>query len=309
MSTIVMTGGTAGFGAVAVDHLRRAGHEVLLGARRPDSVGAGVRAFTLDLADLDSVRQYADQVARHLNGRSADALVANAGIAYAHVDARTRQGWEATFGVNHLAHHLLLRLLAPHLREGARVILTTSSVHDPREGAPLAPPRHADVRLLADPREDPDLDAAPARAGGHAYSASKLCNLLVAGQLSREADTEHLVAVPFDPGPTPGTGLSRNYGLGMRIGWRLLGTPVGRLLPGLSSKPAVGRALATLVDEAPPGRDGQYLRFRRGQLSWAEASELARDTATAATVWADSARLAGVPPHRHTSGAEFDTSL
>jgi hypothetical protein len=43
-----------------------------------------------------------------------------------------------TFGVNHLAHDLLLRLLLPKLAYGATVVLTTSDTHDPKTN-PLAP--------------------------------------------------------------------------------------------------------------------------------------------------------------------------
>ena len=43
-----------------------------------------------------------------------------------------------TFGVNHLAHDLLLRLLLPKLAYGATVVITTSDTHDPKTN-PLAP--------------------------------------------------------------------------------------------------------------------------------------------------------------------------
>jgi NAD(P)-dependent dehydrogenase (short-subunit alcohol dehydrogenase family) len=62
-----------------------------------------------------------------------DALVLNAGLIRADVDAGTVDGYEPTFAVNHLAHYLLLRLLLDRLADGARVVQTTSGTHDPAE--------------------------------------------------------------------------------------------------------------------------------------------------------------------------------
>lgn len=154
MATVVMTGGTSGFGVLAAERMR-ASHEVLLGARAISGAPHGDGLLPMDLASLPSVRQFADEVTRELDGAPIDALVLNAGIVRADADGRTRDGVETTFAVNHLAHHLLLRLLLPHLAKGARVTLTTSGTHDPDAGTELVPPRHADADLLAHPERDP----------------------------------------------------------------------------------------------------------------------------------------------------------
>lgn len=292
MTVVVMTGGTSGIGAYAVRQLVERGHRVVLGARAPKAADAdrGTRRLPLDLADLGSVREFADQVRDVLGGEAVGAFVGNAGLSFTHADARTAQGWEATFGVNHLGHYLLLRLLDPELPAGARVVLTTSGVHDPDEHAPIPAPRHADARLLATPAADPELHTRPSRAGGHAYSASKLCNLLTVRQL--RTVRPDLQPVAFDPGPTPGTNLSRSYRAPMRLAWSVLGGPIGRLVPGLSRAPDVGRALADLVEPAfvvPP--DSYYLRMRRGEPTWARPSVLARDDRAAADLWDHSADL------------------
>lgn len=185
MSTMVMTGGSSGFGAIAAERLTRSGKaRLILGARRTASGGDSI---PLDLTELDSVRAFAAAVRERLGQTPVDALVLNAGVIHPHVDGRTADGFETTFAVNHLAHHLLVRLLLPALRDGALVVLTTSGTYDPATQAGLTPPRHADADLLAHPDRDPGLDPRPRKAGEHAYTASKLCAVLTALSLSRRS--------------------------------------------------------------------------------------------------------------------------
>lgn len=186
MSTMVMTGGTSGFGAIAAERLTRSGKaRLILGARRTTPGGDSI---PLDLTELDSVRAFAAAVRERLGQTPVDALVLNAGVIHPHVDGRTADGFESTFAVNHLAHHLLVRLLLPALRDGALVVLTTSGTYDPATRAGLTPPRHAEADLLAHPDRDPGLDPRPRKAGEHAYTASKLCAVLTALTLSRLPD-------------------------------------------------------------------------------------------------------------------------
>jgi NAD(P)-dependent dehydrogenase (short-subunit alcohol dehydrogenase family) len=103
MRTVVMTGGSSGLGAVALDRLVRSpATTVLLGVRRPAATGA--RTFGLDLARLDDVRAFAARVGAEVAERGIDALVLNAGAAFTSADGRTADGFERTFVVNHLAH-------------------------------------------------------------------------------------------------------------------------------------------------------------------------------------------------------------
>jgi NAD(P)-dependent dehydrogenase (short-subunit alcohol dehydrogenase family) len=212
-------------------------------------------------------------------------------------DQRTPDGFETTFAVNHLAHYLLLRLLLPQLAVGARVVITTSSTHDPEKDRMLPPARHADVRMLAHPELDPERDEDPRKAGGRAYTASKLCNVLTAQALSAqpEAAVKRLRVVAFDPGPTPGTGLSRNFGPAMRLAWWVLGSPVGRLVPRLTSREAAGATLAGLAigTIGNAGGDG-YASLVRGRLTWPQPSALARSAQAQDALWHDSATYAGL---------------
>jgi NAD(P)-dependent dehydrogenase (short-subunit alcohol dehydrogenase family) len=294
-----MTGGSSGFGAIAAERLTLLGSaRLILGARGPTAVGESI---PLDLTALDSVRAFAAAVRERLGDTRVDSLVLNAGVVLPEVSARTVDGFETTFAVNHLAHYLLLRLLLPTLADGAIVVLTTSGTHDPQNRTGLAPPRHAHAELLAHPEHDAERDLRPGKAGEHAYSASKLCTVLTARSLSErpEVQSRRVSVVAYDPGQVFGTGLAKRLSLPLRMAWWLLGTPVGGLLrqlnPFLNTRTAAGNTLAELASGLatwPGGRT--YAALRRGRLSWPDPSELARRGELAQSLWKDSARLVGL---------------
>lgn len=291
---IIMTGGTSGIGKVAAEALlARAGTRLTLGARGQGGP-EGALALPLDLASLASVRAFADAVVRALDGGVIDALVLNAGIQRRDIVARSADGHELTFATNHLAHHLLLRRLAPHLATGARVVITTSGTHDPAERTGLPPPRHADAARLADPALDAGTGRRPLAAALHAYTASKLSNLLTARMAAALPDisARGVMITAYDPGLTPGTGLVRAQIWPVRaLIWPLL--PLIRpFRAGMNSLADAGAALAALAADVtpPPGR--VYASLRKGRLTWPEPSRLARDDAAMRQLWQDSVRLA-----------------
>ncbi|MEU4998075.1 SDR family NAD(P)-dependent oxidoreductase [Streptomyces sp. NPDC021622] len=306
---MVMTGGTSGFGAIAAERLTRSGDvRLILGARRTTAVDGRIPAvgerIPLDLADLASVRAFATTVRERLGDTPVDALVLNAGVVLPDVTRRTVDGFETAFAVNHLAHHLLLRLLLPALADTATVVLTTSGTYDPANHAGLTPPRHADAELLAHPDRDPGLDAKPRKAGEHAYTASKLCAVLTARSLSEHPGFRNgrRTVVAYDPGQVFGTGLAKQLSFPLRTAWALLGTPVvGRPLRrfsrDLNSRPDAANTLADLAvggAPAPPGR--VLVALRRARLSWPDPSDLARRDEVAQALWNDSGRLVGLSP-------------
>ncbi|MDG4767704.1 SDR family NAD(P)-dependent oxidoreductase [Solwaraspora sp. WMMD406] len=304
MKTIVMTGGTSGFGAETRMRLvTQPGTQVLSGTRSvvpggPDTAPGDSDTLPLDLARLDSVRAFAQAVTDRLDGTPIDALVLNAGLSFRTGDRRTVDGFETTFAVNHLGHYLLIRLLMPYLAPKATVVVTTSGTHDPDHGTLLpTPPRHANARLLARPETDPERDTDPRSAGGRAYTSSKLCNVLTVRALATrpEARSGHWRVVAFDPGPTPGTGLLRDTSPAMRLAWRLL-SQATRLIPRFNRREVVAAALTDLTlgtVTAPPGQ--YYARVVRNELTWTAPSRLARSDDARDALWADSADLLSLP--------------
>jgi NAD(P)-dependent dehydrogenase (short-subunit alcohol dehydrogenase family) len=295
MRSIVMTGGTAGIGLAAAERMRRAGDvRVLVGAR--DQAPDGVETRPLDLARLASVRCFASSVGDWLgDGVMIDALVLNAGTQVRDLNQRTEDGFETTFAVNHLAHYLLLRLLTPRLADGAIVVVTASNLHDPNTN-PIAPPAHADARLLARGQVMRSPGAKDAMAVMRAYAASKLCNVLTtrALALSDEARARRLTVIAFNPGFTPGTQLTRNHSLAIRSLFSLA-VPILGMFQRPNTVAAGGNLLADLAlgrIVAPEAR--LYASQVRGELTWPQPSELASDDAVAARLWRDSAAMVGL---------------
>jgi NAD(P)-dependent dehydrogenase (short-subunit alcohol dehydrogenase family) len=286
-----MTGATAGFGLFAAQRLVGAGHSLTIGARNPhklpSEIDGKVKAESLDLDALANVRGFAGVV----GSEPIDALILNAGLQLAR-PAKSADGFERTFAVNHLAHYLLLRLLAGRLAPGARVIFTGSGTHDPAEKTPVTPPIHAHAEYLAYPDRDPQQETRTRQAGFRAYSSSKLCNIMTA----REAALRfpELSVMSFDPGYVPHTGLGRDNP-------KWIATLVSYVLPLVmkgdrsSTISRSGQFLADLAtNNSYAESDGDYWSVRGPELLKIEPSLLARDRAASKALWDDSARLVGI---------------
>lgn len=125
--TVVVTGANSGLGAETAKALDAAGARVILACRntaKADEVAAGLsdRAVVeeLDLADLASVRAFADRV------DGADVLVNNAGVMAVPL-RRTADGFEMQMGTNHLGHFALTALMLPKVTD--RVVTLSSGLH------------------------------------------------------------------------------------------------------------------------------------------------------------------------------------
>lgn len=141
----VVTGASAGLGIETARALAAAGARVMLVARNREKLqpvlqslrtgvaGAQLDSALMDLADLDSVRATAVDIASRYP--RINLLINNAGVMACPL-ARTTQGFELQFGTNHLGHFLFTALLVPSLVEGAaeagvdsRVIALSSRGH------------------------------------------------------------------------------------------------------------------------------------------------------------------------------------
>ncbi|GAA1123285.1 SDR family NAD(P)-dependent oxidoreductase [Kribbella jejuensis] len=167
----VVTGASAGLGLETARALAAHGATVVLACRDTTKGEAAARTLTgtkarvveLDLASLTSVREAAEIIGSTCP--SLDLLVNNAGVMQVPFQ-RTEDGFELTFGINHLGHFALTGLLLPQLlrTSGSRVVTVTSNAHR---------------------RGDLDLDPAGEYEPGAAYDRSKLANLLFAYELHR----------------------------------------------------------------------------------------------------------------------------
>ena len=132
---VVITGASSGLGLAAAKALAETGkwhvvmacRDFLKAAKAAKGAGMAEGSYTimhLDLASLDSVRQFVDNFRRA--GMPLDALVCNAAIyrPTARTPTFTADGYEMSVGVNHLGHFLLARLLLDDLRGHDRDKLT-----------------------------------------------------------------------------------------------------------------------------------------------------------------------------------------
>ncbi|RZS41327.1 NAD(P)-dependent dehydrogenase (short-subunit alcohol dehydrogenase family) [Herbihabitans rhizosphaerae] len=129
----VVTGGYSGLGLETTRALAGAGAHVVVPARRKATAEEaldgidGVEIDELDLADLDSVRTFAERFLA--SGRDIHIAIDNAGI-MACPETRVGPGWEAQFATNHLGHFALINRLWPAIvRGGARVVSVSSRGH------------------------------------------------------------------------------------------------------------------------------------------------------------------------------------
>jgi len=288
-----MTGCSSGIGRVAARLLMERGYRVIGGVCEQGSP-KGVEERPLELGDLESVREFAVG----LREVQMDALLLNAGVQGYDLLARTKQGFERTFGVNHLGHYLLVRLLLPQVADGGAVVFTTSATHDPAEKIGVPTPRHARAEWLAYPERDPEVDRGSMKAGLRAYTASKLCNVMTARRLAKEPDVmaRGLRVHAFDPGLVAETGLVRTGPFVLRrVIWPMLSV-MRPMLRGSNGVAEVGRALADLGDGAVRVGDEVYCSLRRGRVVGMAPSVMAQDDAACKQLWRESAVIARLEP-------------
>jgi NAD(P)-dependent dehydrogenase (short-subunit alcohol dehydrogenase family) len=321
----VITGGNSGLGYACALALLKAADgalpwHVVLACRDPDRAEAAVsdlraragservESMSLDLASLASVRSFAAELERRVEAGgipALDALICCAGMQGART--WTADGFETTFGVNHLGHFLLVNLLLPTLSKSARVAVVSSGVHDPAESAGVPAPAWNDAAALA--RGELGSMAAKADGTSHVlvgrdtpykdlmrrYSTSKLANIYFTYALARRLPGGVTVNA-FDPGLMPGTGLAREASAPVRWLWHKVLPHFHWLLRLLVSHnihtpEESGAALARLVsDPALANTTGRYFEG----LKQIRSSPESYDEARAEALWQDSKTLTGL---------------
>lgn len=273
----LVTGATNGIGKETALALAQMGATVLITAR-DDTKGAAARdeieqssgnerveLFHADFTSLDETRRLASEVQEqhpHLH-----VLVNNAG-AYNAQRSLTRDGFETTFGVNHLAYFLLTTLLLDQLKASApaRIVNVSSAAH-------------ARAKIDFD-----DLHGERKYAGMTAYGQSKLANVLFTYELARRLEGTGVTANAVHPGVVL-TGFGRNStglaGAAFAI-YGIVGRPF-TLTPKQGAETSIYLASSPDVD----GVTGKYFTKKAS----VETSPLSYDTDVAQRLWQVSEEL------------------
>lgn len=187
----VVTGANTGIGRVTALELAKLGADVTLACRSKEktdpvvaeinALGRGRASFVaLDLASLDSVRRAGDEIAKG----AVDLLINNAGLA-GH-KGLTQDGFELTFGTNHLGPFVLTARLLPTLLKSSapRVVNVASRAH--RGVSSLD---YSKVNVVT-----------ASGTGMREYSLSKLANVLFSRELHKRYHARGLCSYALHPG-------------------------------------------------------------------------------------------------------------
>src|SRR3954447_17178252 len=288
----IVTGGYSGLGLETVKALTAAGAQVVVPARRLDvarealaDAGVAAEIEALDLADLDSVRAFAQRFLD--SGRAIDILINNAAIMAA-PETRVGSGWEAQFATNHLGHFTLTNLLWPALiaaPDGARVVALSSSGHK-RSGIVFD-----DIMFERRPYEK-----------WQAYGQAKTANSLFAVQLDALGQDAGVRAFAVHPGGIL-TPLQRHLSKEEMIGFGWIDED-GHIDERFKS-PEQGASTATWAATSPrlAGMGGVYCEDtdiaaptdpEAPDATYRGVDPHAPDRDAAARLWAVSAQLTGV---------------
>ena len=263
----LVTGANTGIGFVTARELARGGHRVFVACRSPErgreaveqirrESGGEAELLELDLSDLDSVRRAASAFLSQ--GLPLHLLVNNAGVAGTR--GLTKSGFELAFGINHVGHFLLTRLLLDRLKEStpARVVTVASKAHYRTKGIPW------------------DALRSPTRSvtGLPEYGVSKLANVLFSAELSRRLAGSGVTTYSLHPGVVASDV------------WRSVPWPFRSLMKmGMLS---VEDGARTSLHCATSPEAGQQTGLYYDSCRVKEPSVVARDARLAAELWARS---------------------
>ncbi len=272
--SVVVTGGNSGLGAAASRALAAHGASVVLACRTvakgeaaAETMPGDVRVAALDLADLSSVRAFADTCG------PIDVLLNNAGI-MAVPKGTTRDGFEMQIGTNFLGHFALTGLLLPRISD--RVVTLSSGAH-----------RIGKIAL-----DDLNWQHRRYRRWA-AYGQSKLADLMFAHELDRRltAQGSPVRSLAAHPGYAATELQSHTESAQDRL------MAVGNRLVAQSAE--MGALPALYAVTMPDATGGDYfgpdgIGETRGHPRRVGSSAAARDQAVAAQLWATAERLTGV---------------
>jgi NAD(P)-dependent dehydrogenase (short-subunit alcohol dehydrogenase family) len=277
----LVTGATGGIGLQTARVLAQMGHSVLIHGRDPrkgeaaakevrSTAAANVEVSFLqaDFASLAQVRELAAQVVASVP--RLDVLINNAGCGNFSRTVTT-DGYETTFGVNHLAPFLLTNLLLNKLKESApaRIVNVASRAHRGKE------------------IDFDDLMSVRGYGVMRTYGRSKLANILFTRALARRLAGSKVTANCLHPGLIA-TGIGQTNALA-RLVWKLMVKVRGGISVEEGARTSVYLATAPEVEGLS---GGYYVKCRLTELQ--TRAEAVSD-AVAERLWKVSEELAGLP--------------
>ncbi|MHA2298436.1 MAG: SDR family oxidoreductase [Candidatus Hodarchaeales archaeon] len=209
--TVLLTGATDGIGKQAAIEIAQLKHHLILHGRNEEKLkdlqselktstnNDKIDYVVADFSSLQEVQDLADAIFNRY--KKINVLINNAGV-FEKQRKESKDGYELTFAVNHLAHFLLTTELLPLLEESA-----------PSRIVNVASQGHSGGYLDFD-----DLMLEKSFTGVRAYANSKLANILFTNKLARMLDPKKVTANSLHPGVI-------NTKL-LRAGWGYEGSPI-----------------------------------------------------------------------------------
>ncbi|WP_256759547.1 SDR family NAD(P)-dependent oxidoreductase [Cohnella sp. WQ 127256] len=301
--TVIITGGNSGLGyecAKKVAEFDKNNHVVIAcrnavkAKKAVDSLiqetdNSNITSLELDLSSLESIRGFVHEFSQK-DYPPLYALVCNAGVQFIDKTHFTKDGFEATFGVNHLGHFLLANMLLEQITHSGRIVFVSSGTHDPLKKTGMPAPVFVAPKLLAYP-DHTSSNEAIFLIGRRRYTTSKLCNLYftyeLASRINQQTET-NITVNAFDPGMMPGTGLAQSYTPFMKFVWKYVLPALTLFVPNVNTVRQSGKALAALVTDSKHNRTtGKYFEGTKE----IQSSELSYNNENRKQLWKVSVEL------------------
>ena len=271
----IVTGANTGIGKITAKELAARGAHVILACRSRDKTEAAIAEIAaatgnapefleLDLADFASIRRAADALlAKNL---PIHGLINNAGLAGSR--GKTKDGFELTFGTNHLGHYLFTRLLLDRIKStgAARIVNVSSKSHYAAKGI--------DWGALREPTKS--------TTGLREYEVSKLANVLFTKELARKLEGTGVTTYAVHPGVVA-TDV-----------WRSVPAPVRWVMKKFMVTPEQG-AHSSLRSATAPELASESGRYYDADGKEKRPAKLADDVELAHKLWQQSAEWTGLP--------------
>ncbi len=274
--TCMITGATSGIGRASALELGRLGAKLVLVCRNRERgeelvreiQRAGNSDVELMLANLESQAEIRKVAAEFLaTGKPLQVLMNNAGV-FNMKRARTSDGLEEVFAVNHLAYFMLTLLLLDRIKESApaRIINISSDLH-----------QRATIKF-------DDLGGDRSYGGMSSYAQSKLANVLFTYELARRLAGTAVTVNCVHPGVVATNLANRNGGL-VGTAWKIVSA--------FTKTPDVGARTQVYLASSPEveGVTGKYFIDSKEARSSAES----HDAAIARRLWEVSAQMTSLP--------------